>query len=75
MATKKPVKTYQGFPDVHLKPGMDNLLIALQAIVDGKLPVSAVSLKLNALREWAHRTVQPDGEIHGLLIKSRKGEV
>ena len=73
-ARKKPaLETRADIPDVHLKPGMDNLLATLQAIVDGKLPVSAVGLKINVLREWAHRTGQQDGEVHGLIVKTRKG--
>ena len=72
-ATRKksaPV-TQSDIPDVHLKPGLDNLLATLQAIVDGKLPVSAVGLKINVLREWAHRNKQKDGEIFGLVVKSK----
>jgi len=61
------------FPDVYLKPGLDNLLIALQAVVDGKLPANVVEFRVYALWEWAHRTGQQDGEIHGLVIKTRKG--
>ena len=72
-AVRKPASAdKREFPDVYLKPGLDNLLIALQAVVSDKLPANVIEFKIYALREWAHRTGQQDGEIHGLVIKTRK---
>jgi hypothetical protein len=73
MVVKNKVEIIE-LPEVHLKPGVDNLLIALQAVVDGKLPITSVEIKLHVLKQWAYDNKQKSGEIHGLIIQNKKGK-
>jgi hypothetical protein len=78
MATKRAKKSKpedQGdFYNVHLKPGVDNILITLRAIVNGRLPITTASIRIDVLNRWAHDTHQEEGEAFGLIIKKTKGE-